>query len=391
ADKPTVQDFFDRLLADPRMGELYATMLADFKANGGTEFVAFNDVSRASDSGSYGALGSIYDDGSQRYDALVAAAKADIFSTQPSTGVDHIVMAAQGGTTNALAGDDVITAGAGNDTIDGGDGNDSIVGSSSSIDARGHLIETDQYDGGTGADTITGGIGNDHIYGNESTSVAGAVDGADSLSGGAGNDTINGNVGDDVLAGGDGNDFLSGDEGNDSVTGDAGNDNVQGGAGNDVLSGGADNDTLRGGTGDDTMNGGDGDDLLSGDSGHDLMTGGTGKDQFAFTAGQAAFTTAGASAYAIDEITDFTAGTDRLALGFHPAAILQGSAATVAAAATWAAQALQGHAGATDVAAVTVGGDTYLFYDDHAKGGALDAGIRLDHVVASGLSLTDFV
>jgi Ca2+-binding RTX toxin-like protein len=139
------------------------------------------------------------------------------------------------------------------------------------------------------------------------------------------------------------------------------------------------------------MNGGDGNDLLSGDTGHDLMTGGAGTDQFAFTAGQAAFVTTGLSAYVMDEITDFTAGTDKLALGFHPVAILQGSAATVAAAATWAAQALLSHPGATDVAAVTVGSDTYLFYDDHAKGGAIDAGIHLDHVVASGLKLTDFV
>jgi hypothetical protein len=93
----------------------------------------------------------------------------------------------------------------------------------------------------------------------------------------------------------------------------------------------------------------------------------------------------------MDEITDFAFGTDKLSLSFQPAAILQGSAVNVAAAMSWAAKALQSHPGAADVAAVTVGSDTYLFYDDHAKGGALDAGIHLDHVMASGLKLTDFV
>ena len=43
-----------------------------------------------------------------------------------------------------------------------------------------------------------------------------------------------------------------------------------------------------------------------------------------------------------------------------------------------------------DVAAVTVGSDTYLFYDDHGAGGTIDAAIKLDHIAASGLHLTDF-
>jgi Ca2+-binding RTX toxin-like protein len=389
--RPTVQAFFGKLMNDPRMGELYTKLISDFKAAGGTDFLAFNDVSGNSTSGYYGVLDSIYSAGSARYDALVAAAHAGAVSATPSPGNDNLTAAFAGGAVNAQGGDDTIVAGAGNDTIDGADGNDLIIGSSSSTDASGRLIEKDYYSGGSGSDTVVGGIGNDHIWGNEQTSVIGAADGGDSLSGGAGTDVIHGNAGKDTIDGGESNDCLYGGEDNDSVMGGAGKDLVYGDNGNDTLWGGIGNDTLHGGAGDDALHGDDGNDLLMGDAGHDVMTGGAGQDQFLFAPGDAAFSTSGANAYAMDEITDFTIGSDKLGLGFVPAAILHGSAATVSDAAAWAMQALQAHSGTPDVAAVSVGSDTYLFYDDHAKGGAVDAAIHLDQVTGSGLSLSDFV
>jgi len=311
-DRAKVQTFFGELMNDPRMGDLYSKLVTDFKAAGGTDFLAYNDVSGNSTYGYYGVLDSIYDSSSPRYDALLAA--------QHAAAVDTGTAPADGGTSTVshtpTAGDDAITAGTAGGTISGLAGND----------------------------TITGGTGSDVLYG---------------------------------------------DAGNDNLAGNAGPDHLLGGGGNDTLSGGAGDDNLQGGTGDDVLNGGDGNDRLMGDGGHDVLTGGAGADRFVVPAGCATFTTTGASAYATEEITDFTFGTDKLALGFHPAGIIDGSASTINAAAAWATQALQSHAGTADLAAVTVGSDTYLFYDDHGAGGALDAAIKLDHVIASGLSLTD--
>jgi len=299
-----VQSFFAKMMNDPRMGDLYTKLVADFKATGGTEFVAYADVSGSSTYGYYGVLDSIYSTGSARYDALLAArtdtaaAPADQAVT-PTAGADNITGAAAGQTIHALAGND----------------------------------------------TVTGGTGNDVFYGE------------------AGNDSLVGNGGADWLIGGDGN---------------------------DTQSGGIGDDTLQGGSGNDVLNGGDGNDRLQADGGYDTITGGAGADRFVTPAGCATFTTTGSSAYATEEITDFTTGVDKLALGFHPVALLNGTAASVSAAATWASQTLQAHAGTADIAAVVVGSDTYLFYDDHGAGGAMDAAIKLDHIVAGGLQLTDF-
>ncbi|HMI18772.1 MAG TPA: calcium-binding protein, partial [Sphingomonas sp.] len=392
ADKPTVQDFFDRLLADPRMGELYATMLADFKANGGTEFVAFNDVSRASDAGSYGALGSIYDTGSERFDALVAAGNGPSAAAHP--------IATTPGLISGTAASDALFAGATNDTVDGGGGNDVITGSSGSADALGHLFESDLYMGGAGSDTITGGIGNDHIYGNELTAAAGSVDGADSLSAGAGNDYVQGNAGADIIDGGDGNDRLYSGADADSILGSAGNDYLQGNKGNDTLSGGTGNDTIHGGADDDRLTGDAGNDQLFGDAGNDTLTGGAGIDtitggigsnKFVFSGHDAAFATSGVLAWVTDEVTDFASGSDKFALDFHPTQLLHGSANSVSAAMTFATQQLEAHAGQGDVAAVTVGSDTYMFWDSTGHGGAVDSAVKVDHVHDTIFSTADFV
>jgi Bacterial Ig domain/RTX calcium-binding nonapeptide repeat (4 copies)/FG-GAP repeat len=140
----------------------------------------------------------------------------------------------------------------------------------------------------------TGTLRNQTIFG---------TPGNDTLTGDAGNDTISGDAGNDTISGGAGNDTISGGSGNDTLTGDAGNDTISGGSGNDTIFGGSGNDTLTGGSGNDTLTGGNGNDLLVGGIGKDTLTGGNGSDQFFL-----------ASKEGIDIITDFSKGTDLIAL-----------------------------------------------------------------------------
>jgi Ca2+-binding RTX toxin-like protein len=76
---------------------------------------------------------------------------------------------------------------------------------------------------------------------------------------------------------------------------------IVGNSGNNLLKGLGGNDTLKGEAGNDTLIGG---------AGNDLLTGGEGADQFLFGSG-AVFT---ASAFGVDSITDFTQGSDKIAL-----------------------------------------------------------------------------
>jgi serralysin len=270
-----------------------------------------------------------------------------------------------------------------NDTLNGGGGNDSITGSSSYTDSSGHFTESDYYMGGTGNDTIVGGDGNDHIYGNLFSSTAGAADGNDIIHAGNGNDYVNGNAGDDSiwgglgndkLYGGAGNDGLNGEDGNDYLQGNKGNDYLDGGNGNDTLHGGADNDWALGGNGNDQVFGDLGDDTIFGGAGYDTLTGGAGNDVFAInTAGDASnanlLTAATAANHDLtDVIADFTSGSDTFALGFTVNTVLHQQTGvtftSVDAAQTYAEQLLDAHTGTGEVAAITVGSDTYLFYTD---------------------------
>jgi len=415
-DTPIVQDLFNRMFADPRMGELYAKEIAAFRAAGGKLFTNFNDVGRGGDSGTWGSLTTIYDDGSPRYNAFLAAGGktgTPIIDTTNSalnngnptptgTGTgSNTTSEAPPATSGHIVGtsaDDYLTASTQNDTVDGAGGNDHIVGSSGSTNAGGHLIEADVYMGGAGSDTIDGGDGNDHIYGNEQATVAGSVDGADSLSGGAGMDYLQGNAGNDTIDGGAGNDrvyggadsdSLTGGDGNDYVQGNKGNDIVSGGNGNDVVHGGADDDVVRGDAGNDQLFGDAGNDSLVGGAGIDVLTGGAGNDTFIFNGRDGAFATTGASAWAMDEVTDFTHGADKFEFDFHPAHVFTGSAASASAALTLANSLVGAHPGEADVAAVTVGNDTYLFWDAAGQGGVIDSAVKIDHVHDT-FTLADF-
>ena len=402
ADQDTMVAFMQRLVADPRMGQLYTKMVTDFTAAGGTELNDFGDTNPVNKYGAWGILNSIYDTGSPRYDALIAASAA----------AGHVVhvsgVTAPLGTSDIAAPAGISLHGtAGSDTLAGGNGNDVITGSSSTTDQAGHYIESDYYTGGAGNDTIIGGAGNDHIYGNSLISAAGTVDGNDSLFGGAGNDYIQGNAGDDTIDGGSGNDRLNGGSGNDLITGNVGDDTLQGNKGSDTLSGGDGNDSIRGGADNDVLYGDAGNDVLLGDlgndsltggAGHDTLTGGAGADTFIFEfrggLSDALFANDAKASFAGDEITDFLPGTDKLALGFSVTSVLETASRTFTNsfdAQSYAQQLLAGHHTAGDVAAVTVGSDTYLFYDAAGTGeGTINSAIKLDALLATQLSTADF-
>lgn len=295
-------------------------------------------------------------------------------------------------------GNDLLDGGSGSDILDGGDGNDRLIGAAG-VGPSGRAAEADYFFGGAGVDTVIGGVGNDHIYGQSQTAVTGTADGGDSLSGGDGNDYIQGNAGADFIDGGADNDRLFGGADNDTIQGGAGYDYIQGNKGADLLSGGGDADSVRGGADNDTISGDDGDDVLFGDAGDDRlsggmgidqMTGGTGNDVFVFAAGHAAFLRDGPTAYAMDTIVDFVDGVDRISLSFQVSAVLQGAASTVADATAIGNALLASHAGGADVAAVSVGADTYLFYRGDGGDGVLDAGIDVQGVSRFIFSTADF-
>ena len=284
-----------------------------------------------------------------------------------SLSAPQFVQWVQAGNVSALYG----AALAGNDDLNGGAMNDNMFGDA------GH----DNLFGRGGADTLTGGAGNDHLYGQ---SAGGGSDGADSLSGGTGNDYLQGNAGNDTLDGGDGSDRINGGGDNDQITGSTGNDTINGNLGNDTIDGGADNDSLRGGQGNDSIAGGTGNDLISGDLGADTMSGGGGTDYFLFTG-------AASPTSAPDRITDFTDGTDRLNVGQLPLSVLKGAAQpSLSAAATLAQQLFQNNAGTSEVAAIGVGSDTYIFYSS-SRGATVDSAIQLAGINPSAISTDDFV
>lgn len=97
--------------------------------------------------------------------------------------------------------------------------------------------------------------------------------------------------------------------GNLTVTAAAGGSNIQAGSGNDVLTGGAGVDVLVGGAGNDRI-------VQTAAGGADTLKGGAGADTFVFQGADLAATLAiGAAATAtLDSITDFVAGTDKIAL-----------------------------------------------------------------------------
>ncbi len=282
------------------------------------------------------------------------------------------------------------------DMLTGTSGNDEIIGTATH----------DYVFGGGGNDQLSGSDGNDHLYG---FNISGdpTADGDDTIRGGAGTDYIQGNAGDDLIYGDDGNDRLNGGAGSDGIQGGAGNDSINGNKGRDYIDAGVGNDTVRGGQDNDDIAGGEGNDLLFGDlgndgiyggAGHDTVAGGQGNDVFGFFIGDARYT-GGSAMDVIDTIADFEDGTDRFGLGLGsgigtlPGDVLQDSTgssfATVAAALVRAQGLLDGHAGASDVAALQVGNDSYLFYND-SGGSTINSIVRVIGLSSTNVSEADF-
>lgn len=288
-----------------------------------------------------------------------------------------------------------------NYTVNGGNGHDTI--------ALGH--GNNVVSGGTGNDNLYVGNGNNIIYGN----AAGAkTDSADTIMAGGGDNKIYAQLGNDKVTVGitdsKGNNMVDGGDGNDVIiVKGAGTNTLLGGAGTDkidvsaargdnLLNGGLGNDTLIGGAGHDTLLGDAGDDRLVAGKGVDhvdVMTGGAGADIFDFSAlGSASVAHSGTNP-SYQEITDFQVGVDDIDLSFALKAgdlltVVQ-QFATVSAAQAQAQSLLDAHAGTTDVAALRVGADTFLFYHDGGTAGAIDSIVKLDGVSNSALGLQDFV
>jgi serralysin len=147
-----------------------------------------------------------------------------------------------------------------------------------------------------------------------------------------------------------------------------------------------------GGAGDDMLLGDLGTDTLAGGSGLDLLTGGGDADVFNFVSGDASFTTSGALADITDVVADFVDGIDRIHMGFGlPSAVLHGAAfATLAQAAASAQQILNGQSGFTDVVALKVGNDSYIFYDP-SSAAPLEAFRLAGFVDPAAIAAADFV
>lgn len=173
-------DFFVTLNRDPRMGVLVTKMLDAFKAAGGDRFAYFQDVSSYGRFGSWGALESIYDDHTPKFDAIVDWSR------------DNPLPVAQGRDPDAFKDGALFTGSNGNDTKTLGAGNDQANGRAGN----------DKISGGAGSDVIRGDAGSDTLNGN---------DGNDRLAGGADNDKLTGGAGRDVFvyADGDGVDTIA--------------------------------------------------------------------------------------------------------------------------------------------------------------------------------------
>ena len=213
------------------------------------------------------------------------------------------------------AGEDILFGGLGDDVMDGGSQNDTLIGEEGE----------DRLVGGSGDDRMFGGIGDDTLY---------AGDGQDTLDGGAGTDVIRGGGGDDVIVGSTGDDLILGDAGLDivdyrngvsglTVTLNNGSTQFIDGAGlgthritdiegfyapdfDSVLIGDGKANVFRGGAGDDIVQGGGNNDVLqsfsdAGDT--NTFSGGPGADRFEVTA-----------THQTVIITDFTPGSDTVAI-----------------------------------------------------------------------------
>ncbi|CCI12080.1 conserved hypothetical protein [Microcystis aeruginosa PCC 9806] len=164
--------------------------------------------------------------------------------------------------------------------------------------------------------TAIGTIQNDDFIGTSGPDTLAGTSGADAMTGLAGNDTYTvNNAGDLVIeALNQGTDTvqaaisytLPNNVENLLLTG-TGNLNGAGNALNNQITGNSGNNSLNGAAGTDTLIGGAGNDTLNGAAGIDTLTGGVGTDIFIFQFSQS-------TSAALDQVTDFAIGDDKIDL-----------------------------------------------------------------------------
>jgi Ca2+-binding RTX toxin-like protein len=220
----------------------------------------------------------------------------------------------QGGNVlTGLGGDDGLRGRGGADTLNGGEGVDRALYD----DASGAVqvdLRTGTASGAAGADTlaaiedVTGSDGFGDVLRGDG--------GINHLAGGGGDDEIEGGGADDVLDGGDGIDRASYRDAASQVLADLQAGSAHLGAGDDTLTGFEDltgsawDDQLLGDAGRNLLEGLNGRDTFLGRGGADVLRGGSGRDTFMYTA----VTDADAGLALIEEIVDFTRGSDRIHL-----------------------------------------------------------------------------
>lgn len=359
------------------------------------------------------------------------------FSLADIANVENVVFTGTGG-VNLIgnAASNVLTGGAGADTLDGSGGIDRLVGGGGDdvylVDASGDVVVEAASAGidtvrtilpsysvadlsnvenivftGTGAANLTGNAANNQLVGAAGPNTLVGGGGDDTLAGGASDDTLDGGEGADQLSGGAGNDLYIVNGPGDLVVEDisGGSDTIQTAMTSFSLAtvpnvenlrySGSGDASLTGNAGANILMGGAGDDRLIGGGGRDTLTGNAGADRFVFARGDAAYATPG---YVSDIITDYQDGSDSFSLvggiGRGTGHVLHAGQGLIlgsmAAAFGYAQALLNAHDAARDVAVLSVGTDSYLFYND-AGGATINSIIKLAGVAdASMIDGSDF-
>jgi Ca2+-binding RTX toxin-like protein len=316
-------------------------------------------------------------------DASVKAAVAALgYLDQPATAkIAQTFAQIQIAGTN---GDDRLSAAkVGDSRVEGGKGNDVISGGTQGSHELVGGVGDDNYIIRSAADTVIekANEGNDTVTAYIDYTLTANVEtlrlSGDGLTG-------TGNELDNRIIGSAGADKIYGLGGDDSVQAGDGDDLVWGGIGNDVLKGEGGNDTLWGGDGNDTLSGGDGNDILYGDAGNDILEGGAGSDTLTGGAGNDIFRfrIGDVGGTAIDTITDFTKGQDKIDLS-----ALDAKSATAANEAFSFIGTQSFHKVAGELRYEQVGGQTKIYGDVNGDGVA-DFTIVLTKAVA--LAAGDF-
>jgi Ca2+-binding RTX toxin-like protein len=230
---------------------------------------------------------------------IILTAPANIETILFAPGSVGVVLATSGSSiiTGSAGIDSVAFTGGGTYTLPTGIENLQLTQSTGNIGGTGGA-ENNLLEGNNGANILDGGAGNDTLKG---------YAGEDILLGGTGNDRLDGGKGGDRMEGGTGDDTYSVDNANDQIVEAAasGIDTVRSWLKNTTLGDNLENLILEGtakanGTGNDLAN------SITGNIKANILTGGAGADTFIFTTALGPLN--------VDTLTDFTTGSDKIAL-----------------------------------------------------------------------------